>query len=83
MSGELAKINPQHTVPTIDDNDFVLWESKAIAEYLVDSKAPDHPLYPKDVKKRALINQRLYFDATVLFSRVQLIVVSCDVGFPI
>ncbi|XP_055599484.1 glutathione S-transferase D7-like [Uranotaenia lowii] len=69
MQEEFLKINPQHTVPTLVDDDYVLWESKAIATYLVDQFKPDSPLYPSDPRKRGIVNQRLYFDATVLFAR--------------
>ncbi|KAJ3556538.1 hypothetical protein NP233_g11954 [Leucocoprinus birnbaumii] len=49
------KVNAFGMVPAIDDNGFVLHESRAIARYL-DEKYPDQgtPLYPKDVEKRAL-----------------------------
>ncbi|XP_019535172.2 glutathione S-transferase D7-like [Aedes albopictus] len=69
MQEEFLKINPQHTVPTIVDDDYVLWESKAIATYLVEQHHPDSTLYPADPKQRGIINQRLYFDSTVLFGR--------------
>lgn len=58
-------------MPTIVDGDFIMWESRAIAVYLLESKVPDSPLYPKDVKKRALVNQRLYFDAGTLYKRIR------------
>ncbi|XP_076241610.1 glutathione S-transferase D1-like [Calliopsis andreniformis] len=64
---EYLKMNPQHTIPTIDDNGFYLWESRAIMTYLVDQYAKDDSLYPKDPKKRATINQRLYYDACTLY----------------
>ena len=63
-------MNPQHTVPTlVEDDGFVLWESHAIMPYLVDKYGKeDDPLYPKDLRKRATINQRLHFNNGVLFT---------------
>lgn len=76
LNPDFIKINPQHCVPTIVDGDFVLWESRAIAVYLIEAKVPDSPLYPKDVKRRALVNQRLHFDAGTLYKRIRDICVS-------
>lgn len=53
----------------MDDNGFVLWESRAILGYLVDKYAKTDSLYPKDAAKRALVNQRLYFDMGTLYQR--------------
>ena len=49
------KINPVGKIPAIDDDGFYLFESNAICKYLCDKH--NSPLYPKDVKKRAIIEQ--------------------------
>jgi len=49
------KINPVGKIPAIDDNGFHLFESNAICRYLCDKQ--NSPLYPKDVQKRATIDQ--------------------------
>jgi len=50
-------INPNHLVPAMDDGDFRLTESSAILKYLAEKTSS--PLYPKDLKERARINERM------------------------
>jgi glutathione S-transferase len=50
--GYLAK-NPNALVPTIEDGDFVLWESNAIMRYLARTRAPGNTIYPADPKTAA------------------------------
>ncbi|KAF4519147.1 hypothetical protein B566_EDAN007422 [Ephemera danica] len=72
LEAERKVINPQHSVPTfIDDDGFVIWDSHAICSYLVSKYGKDDSLYPKDVKKRAIVDQRLHFDSGILYPRTR------------
>ncbi|XP_050071129.1 glutathione S-transferase D5-like [Anopheles maculipalpis] len=64
---ELKKYNPQHTIPTFIEDGHVIWESYAIAIYLVEKYGKDDSLYPKDAKVRSIVNQRLFFDNGLMF----------------
>lgn len=57
------------------DGDFVLWESRAISAYLVNTYAKDDSLYPKDLQKKAIVDQRLNFDCGTLYPRIRAICV--------
>lgn len=70
LSEEFLKINPSHSVPFLKDGDFVIFESRAIAQYLVESQQPESQLLGRFPKKRALINQFLQFDQGKLFPAV-------------
>nr|NP_788656.1 glutathione S transferase D3 [Drosophila melanogaster]Q9VG97.1 RecName: Full=Inactive glutathione S-transferase D3 [Drosophila melanogaster]AAB26513.1 glutathione S-transferase D22, DmGST22 {EC 2.5.1.18} [Drosophila melanogaster, Peptide, 199 aa] [Drosophila melanogaster]AAO41561.1 glutathione S transferase D3 [Drosophila melanogaster] len=67
MNPDFIKINPQHSIPTLVDNGFTIWESRAILVYLVEKYGKDDALYPKDIQKQAVINQRLYFDMALMY----------------
>lgn len=55
-------------IPTIVDNGFVLWESRAIMTYLVSQYGKNDSLYPKNPRKRAIVDQRLHFDLGTLYA---------------
>lgn len=44
--------------------------SRAILSYMVSAFAKDDSLYPKDVRVRALVDQRMMFDLGTLYSRM-------------
>jgi glutathione S-transferase len=50
-----TKLNPSRQVPTLEDDGFILTESSAILKYL--AAKTESPTYPKDLKKRAHIDE--------------------------
>jgi glutathione S-transferase len=54
--------NPNGRVPVLDDNGFVLWESRAIMQYLAD-KTPGQTLLPTEPSERADVNRWLFWCA--------------------
>ena len=54
-------MNPNGTIPTIDDGGFVLWESNAIVRYLAMQYAPDL-MYGGDTRIFARANQWMDWD---------------------
>ena len=60
------RLNPNCSLPTLVDGDFVLWESNAILAYAAD-KIGNHAVYPTDLRTRADINRWLLWEATQWF----------------
>jgi glutathione S-transferase len=50
-------INPNHLVPVLEDDGFRLTESSAILKYLADKI--QSPAYPKELRQRARVNERM------------------------
>lgn len=50
-------LNPSRQVPVLDDDGFILTESSSILKYLADKT--NSPAYPKDLKKRAKVNEAM------------------------
>jgi glutathione S-transferase len=60
MTGEhvqptFTELNPNQLVPVLEEGNFRLTESSSILKYLADKF--ESPLYPKDLQKRAKVNE--------------------------
>jgi glutathione S-transferase len=52
-------MNPNARVPTLQDGDFVLWESNSIMRYLVLAYGAGSPIYPQAAQRRAAVDRWL------------------------
>ncbi len=50
---DYLEMNPNGLVPTVIDDDFVLWESNAIIRYIAHKYDHEEKIWPKDPKSRA------------------------------
>lgn len=69
LTPEFKAINPSATVPTLVDDDMKVFDSSAIAIYLVEKFAKDDSLYPKDLKIRTKVNEKLFYISSYLYPR--------------
>ena len=53
-TAEFRELNPQATIPTLDDDGTILWQSLAIIEYL-DTRHPSPRLIPQEPVARARV----------------------------
>jgi len=59
-------MNPNGRVPTLQDGDFVLWESNSIMRYLVLAYGKGSPIYPEPPKRRAGVDRWLDWTLSTL-----------------
>lgn len=57
MKAPYSEMNPSCLVPSLEDGDFRLTESSAILKYLAEKSGS--PAYPKDLRQRARVNERM------------------------
>jgi glutathione S-transferase len=75
---QFLALNPNHRMPVLDDDGFVLWESNAIMQYLA-SKMPAVGLWPSDPRRQADVSrwqcwELAHWDpacATLIFERFE------------
>lgn len=70
INEEFVKINPSSTVPALIDGNFKIFESSAIAIYMVEKFAKDDSLYPKDLEMRTNVNSKLFYVSSYIFPRL-------------
>ncbi len=60
---EFAGLNPNMRMPVLEENEFTLWESNAIVQYLA-SRQPGAGLLPEEPKARASIAKWQFWDSS-------------------
>jgi glutathione S-transferase len=65
-TADYRAMNPTGLVPTLQEDDFTLWESNVICRYLCTAYAPDSSLWPRDPRTRANVDRWMEAQQTVL-----------------
>ncbi|HET6185132.1 MAG TPA: glutathione S-transferase family protein [Acetobacteraceae bacterium] len=63
---EYRAMNPTGLVPTLQEDDFTLWESNAILRYICTAHAGNTPWFPWDAKARGSIDRWMDAQQTVM-----------------
>ena len=72
---EYRDMNPNGTVPTIDDDGFILWESNVIVRYLAMKYAPDK-MYGSDVQTFASASRWMDWEQTKFLPEQHILVMN-------
>ncbi|KAF5299884.1 hypothetical protein FQA39_LY11421 [Lamprigera yunnana] len=67
---ELTKLNSLGRLPVLVDEDLVICDGHAISAYLVSKYGNNSTLYPLELNKRALVDEKLHFNSNILLSRL-------------
>lgn len=63
-------------MPTLVDNGFVVFESRAILQYLANKYAPGKSIYPSEAQARANVDKILFYDASAFMPSMKAVIVS-------
>jgi glutathione S-transferase len=77
---EFGKLNPRRRVPVLVDDDFVLYESAAVVEYIEDRWPEGPALFARDMRKRAIQRRMVREADQYLASAVQRFATGPDAG---
>ena len=68
---EYKKMNPNSTIPTLQDDDFILWESNAILRYLTEKFDHTHLLIAQDRQEKAAADKWMDWGGANLFEHIK------------
>ena len=68
---EYKKMNPNSTIPTLQDDSFTLWESNAILRYLTEKFDRSHLLLASDIQEKASADKWMDWAGSNLFDYIK------------